>query len=210
MRPEIELLEDRAVPATLIVTGTPGNDALINVNTFRPEATTVSGAASVVGVPQNPDGTYTLSLNDLVVVEGLAGNDYIRVTGYVPTILRGGAGNDYIFGGYGNDVIFGGEGNDYIRGGLGNDLIIGRAGTDYLYGDAGNDIMVGGNFDESGLNNADLQNLITTNDVAEVVSRSSDDGAFDLMVDTSGADAFVISALDYVLGNGLDDTVTVV
>lgn len=207
MHLQVEQFEERAVPATLTVTGTAARD-VISVNNYRPEATTVTGADTVVGVPQNLDGTYTLSPGDVIVVRGMAGDDVIRVTGYLDTVLRGGAGNDYIYGGYGNDVIFGGAGNDYVRGGLGNDLIIGRDGRDYLYGDAGNDVIVGGLFDETGLNNAALLALV--NDPAAVAARSSDDGDVDILADSSGADNFVYSVGDRLFGAGVDDTLWLV
>lgn len=91
-----------------------------------------------------------------------AGNDVIdmtsqRFSGAAMTI-RGGAGNDVIWGNSGENRLFGDEGNDRIIGGAGNDVIVGGAGNDTLNGFGGDDIFCfGGNWgndtvlqDESG------------------------------------------------------------
>jgi hypothetical protein len=59
-----------------------------------------------------------------------------------PCIVRGGAGNDFIFGGYGNDQLYGEAGDDAIFGSVGNDLLVGGDGRDSMYGGAGNDRMI--------------------------------------------------------------------
>jgi Ca2+-binding RTX toxin-like protein len=77
-------------------------------------------------------------------------------------VVRGGGGNDLIFGGYdstdnvldggdtlygdaGNDTIYGGYGNDYLNGGTEADRLFGGAGYDTLIGGSGNDTLNGGN-----------------------------------------------------------------
>jgi serralysin len=69
------------------------------------------------------------------LLEGTAGDDWLR--GYANT-------NDSIAGGSGNDTIGGAAGNDTLVGGLGNDQIYGDAGADSLDGGAGSDTLVGG------------------------------------------------------------------
>ncbi len=49
--------------------------------------------------------------------------------------IRGGDGNDAIYGGYYDDTISGGAGNDYLIGSYGNDTLNGDTGTNVLYGD---------------------------------------------------------------------------
>jgi hypothetical protein len=53
--------------------------------------------------------------------------------------LRGGDGNDLLFGSAGPNTIDGGAGNDTIYGGAGNDILSGGLGSDIVIGGAGND-----------------------------------------------------------------------
>ena len=196
---------------TLLVIGTSGRDRLISVNSYRPGRTTVTGI-------RNVSGTFDMTARaSRISVIALGGNDVIRLTGYVPGEVYGGAGNDYIYGGYGKDILHGQEGNDYIRGGLGSDMLIGGTGRDYLYGDAGNDVMIGGT-PGSFVSYADLFAALMDwdNDAINMVFPSSslntvfslmiDDGESDLLADTSGTDAFLRGAVgDRVFGaNGFD------
>jgi len=61
--------------------------------------------------------------------------------------LRGGAGDDVIYGGNGGDLLEGGEGNDYLVGLSGNDTIYGGGGHDTIYGNDGADWLYGGSGD---------------------------------------------------------------
>ena len=58
--------------------------------------------------------------------------------------LKGGTGDDTIYGKYGHDVLRGEDGNDNINGGIGQDKITGQGGNDLINGDKGNDIIFGG------------------------------------------------------------------
>ena len=49
-------------------------------------------------------------------------------------VIRGGAGDDWLYGGAGNDSIEGGEGNDTILGDAGNDRLDGGSGDDWISG----------------------------------------------------------------------------
>jgi hypothetical protein len=61
--------------------------------------------------------------------------------------VRGGAGNDVLWGAEGGNSLFGDAGNDRIVGNTGDDLIAGGAGDDTLAGGGGNDTFTfGGNW----------------------------------------------------------------
>ena len=49
--------------------------------------------------------------------------------------LMGGGGNDEVFGGRGGDILHGDKGNDVLRGGPGADTYVGGAGSDTIYAD---------------------------------------------------------------------------
>ena len=94
-----------------------------------------SGASVVVGglhAQVTIDGAE--AANDLLVVNGLGGDDVISATNGLATLIRlkidGGAGNDTITGGDGNDQLAGGDGNDLIVGGRGDDVAQLGAGDD--------------------------------------------------------------------------------
>lgn len=58
--------------------------------------------------------------------------------------VRGGAGNDVLWGADGGNMLFGDEGRDLITGGTGDDLIAGGTGSDVLTGGGGNDLFTFG------------------------------------------------------------------
>jgi Ca2+-binding RTX toxin-like protein len=84
---------------------------------------------------------------------GLAGNDYLdALTGAGGNILRGGEGDDELYG-YANDQLFGDAGNDKLSSdGNGTNTLAGGDGNDTIYadrndtvsGDAGDDTIFGG------------------------------------------------------------------
>ena len=65
-------------------------------------------------------------------------------------MLVGGTGDDTLFGGAGNDTLYGGDesgtlaGEDTLRGGAGDDILDGGGHSDHLVGGRGNDTLVGG------------------------------------------------------------------
>ena len=65
-------------------------------------------------------------------IEGLIGSGF-------NDILRGDAGDNWLYGGNGSDVLFGRDGAD---------VLLGEGGIDYLYGDAGADNLIGGTGDD--------------------------------------------------------------
>ncbi|MEM8980244.1 MAG: DUF642 domain-containing protein [Pseudomonadota bacterium] len=63
--------------------------------------------------------------------------------------LRGGSGNDTMFGNAGDDIIHGGTGNDWLSGDQGDDRVFGGEGTDELSGGLGSDHLDGGSGDDT-------------------------------------------------------------
>jgi Ca2+-binding RTX toxin-like protein len=94
--------------------------------------------------------SFTASKINKITIQGLAGNDRIKINPGVSdrhssiVNIFGGDGNDVITGGSGDDRIDGGAGNDGIAAGAGDDTVIGGLGNDVLYGQGGNDLLDGG------------------------------------------------------------------
>src|SRR5262245_60112136 len=72
-----------------------------------------------------------------VVVNGLAGNDYVHADAKVALHLEmnGGTGHDQLIGGRGPDILRGEAGNDTLYGRRGDDALEGGDGNDFLYGE---------------------------------------------------------------------------
>jgi hypothetical protein len=158
-RLNLEPLEGRALAAvglSNIAVQLPQVTATLHAGILRVNGTFLSdvinvrqynGVISVNGVA----GYFPASAVSRIEVNGYGGNDQIRLNSEAqggqpilkPCTVRGGAGNDVIFGSYGHDALYGDAGNDFIVGGPGNDLLVGGAGADNLYGGAGNDRLVG-------------------------------------------------------------------
>ena len=80
-----------------------------------------------------------------------AGNDVIDMTSgrYSSAALagmtvRGGSGDDVLWGSDGGNMLFGDDGNDRISGGSGSDIIAGGSGNDVLNGGGGSDLFTFG------------------------------------------------------------------
>jgi Ca2+-binding RTX toxin-like protein len=76
-------------------------------------------------------------------VRGGDGDDWIWGTSGA-NVIEGGEGNDKLYGGGGGDLIFGEQGNDELYGEDGNDELYGGEGNDKLYGGKGDDVLFGG------------------------------------------------------------------
>ena len=112
---------------------------------------------------QSVNKTFNQTLTDIRISVG-GGNDSVTIADNLtlPTVVDGGAGDDFLKGGGGADLIFGGDGvdtingaggddnvdggagNDSVTGGLGRDLLLGGAGDDTVQGGDGNDFLIGG------------------------------------------------------------------
>ncbi|MBC8107667.1 MAG: calcium-binding protein [Anaerolineae bacterium] len=85
----------------------------------------------------------TMAWNERVELHAGGGNNLIDASQANPINLlqlRGGSGNDTIFGSAGNDQIWGDAGDDSLLGNAGNDFLAGGAGNDEMDGGPGSDI----------------------------------------------------------------------
>jgi Ca2+-binding RTX toxin-like protein len=157
VRPAVEVLEDRAVPAVtatlsggvLSILGTSGNDSIIVRqinNVLSIDGIKIqTGATSVASVPVG----QVLKIQ----VHGGDGNDSIHLNSQnnpsqqgitIPTEIWGDAGDDTIWGSAGPCTIHGGPGNDVLYSGPANNVLYADQGNDSLVAGAGNDTLVGG------------------------------------------------------------------
>jgi Ca2+-binding RTX toxin-like protein len=89
--------------------------------------------------------------HDIETVIGGSGNDQLFANAVRPGELRGGAGNDTLYGSALNDRLYGETGDDVLHGGLGNDHMVGGFGSDVFYArDGSADVILAGNEDYSG------------------------------------------------------------
>lgn len=74
------------------------------------------------------------------------GDEHIEIHGHRTDAdnIRGGQGDDALWGYGGNDRIIGGSGNDAIVGGQGDDILTDTFGDDNIKGQQGNDVIDGG------------------------------------------------------------------
>lgn len=153
--------EDQVIPTafilnrTLYVRGTDENDVLSIQRQIRGQAPINVRLNGVVATTVNPTDF------DLIQVQGLNGNDAISLGAgiAIPTLMWGGAGNDYLSGGNATSVLLGGLGDDVIFGGSKQSILIGGSGQDVLQGGFREDLLIGGstNYDD---NASDLLSLL--------------------------------------------------
>lgn len=157
-------------------------------------------------------GTSGDGAQDIVTVEGSAGNDHVTVTGTGPDLtiagltatvtvshgdsadivtLNGNDGNDTIdasglqAGVIGKLTIDGGNGDDTITGGHGSDLIFGGDGHDILKGNDGNDTLDGASGDDV-LTGGQGDDTIITGDGHDTITYDGALDGHDLVVDFAG------------------------
>ncbi|MEO0343126.1 MAG: calcium-binding protein [Pseudomonadota bacterium] len=121
-----------AIRDPLIANGKAGDDRI----TGGPSNDTLKGGTG--------DDTLKDHHGDNTLVGG-KGDDILEVSDPSgSSLLRGGAGNDFLMSGSGDDVLRGGTGNDMLMAGSGDDRLVGGQGDDYLIAGLGNDRMIGG------------------------------------------------------------------
>ena len=116
---------------TVIVNGTPGDDAVTITGT--PAGLSVAGLAATINIV-GTDPTF-----DQLIVNGGAGDDVITASGLQAGVIQltedGGPGNDVLVGSAGPDVLLGGDGDDVLEGGPGLDVLDGGPGANVLIQD---------------------------------------------------------------------------
>jgi Ca2+-binding RTX toxin-like protein len=149
------------------IVGTPGDDVIIGDD--RKNFVYGEGGTDHICTGGGDDEiTYafdTVDPPDALYADGGTGDDYIDFYGHgaaeliggegddtlqayganVPSVIRGGPGNDYMQGGSAGDDIFGEDGNDWLNGNDGDDTLVAGRGRDELYGMDGVDSLDGGN-----------------------------------------------------------------
>ena len=153
LRPRLEPLEERSVPAVLaffndgqlsVLGDAAANDIVVRADdsgVIRVFERGIEVAVSL-GIPTTAD-------TRLISISGEAGNDALRIdnsVGLIQGSILGGTGNDTIQAGRGNSFLSGDSGNDLLISGFGNDVMLGGTGNDVLRWDPGtiNDVMEGG------------------------------------------------------------------
>jgi Ca2+-binding RTX toxin-like protein len=123
-----------------------GDDVLYLTDSFRGQAFGESGNDQmyIIGACVDPE------------IIGGSGDDLIDCSNnYYGVIVRGGSGNDTIYGSAFNDVIYGDDGSDSLVGGGGNDAFYTGGGPDdFVDGGEGYDIVYtagGGDFTATGV-----------------------------------------------------------
>jgi Ca2+-binding RTX toxin-like protein len=142
------------------------------------------------------------------------GNDVVDMTSakYAAELagmtVRGGAGDDVLWGAEGGNSLFGDAGNDRISGGAGDDVIAGGAGDDALNGGGGNDIFT---FGENWGNDVVSQSEGEENSVTLWFESGSEaNWNAETLTYTDGENSVAVSgatAIELKFGAGADDAV---
>lgn len=128
-------------------------------------------------------------------------------------VIKGGAGNDKLFGMGGNDIVKGGKGDDQIWGNSGDDTLVGQKGDDHLRGGSGDDVVRGGSGNDVLEGNSGADTLIGGRGDDRIFGQSGDDiirdgGGNDTVSGGSGNDTFFAGGgRDYYDGDSGFDTI---
>jgi len=157
----------------LILQVAGGSDSIVIQSYFDED--TVANHGYAVDEIVFKDGTvWRVDDINRIVIQPTDGND--EIWGYrTSDTLRGGLGNDTIYGLDGNDVLDGEAGDDRIFGGKGNDSISGGDGNDTLYGEEGDDTLNGGSGSNVLSGGAGNDTLISTGDNDHLVGGDGSD-----------------------------------
>ena len=139
------------------ITGDAANDTVTAFATNGADAINVLGSSAAVGVV-GLAASVTIAnaeATDVLVVNGLAGNDTINASNLAANALT-----FHALGGDGNDTLTGSANGDQLFGDAGNDTLLGSGGSDSLFGGAGNDVLTGGDGDDQMFGNAGDDRMI--------------------------------------------------
>ena len=147
---------------TLEVVSLTGKNRFSTVFTGSDDATTLFLTDDANGDAFFLDDIYTANGSDARIrkmseIQAGAGDDIVDLTSVryayeehasKQLVIRGGDGNDILWGNAGHNIMFGEDGNDKIYGGSDNDVLIGGTGNDTMLGGGGDDIFCyGSSFD---------------------------------------------------------------
>lgn len=128
--------------------GGAGDDVFIVDGDDDPNNIHGGAGNDIIQVVGNKPIHIDLFKAEVEAIQGGRGNDVIVSSGNTSVYMRGGDGDDTLFGGFANDALSGENGNDRIFGNAGDDILRGHRGDDYLSGDEGNDLLWGGSGDD--------------------------------------------------------------
>src|SRR5688572_15433092 len=115
LRPAIDRLEDREVPAIVSAQVVGGVFVVIGDNAVNNFSIEQAGSTiTVQEVVSNDTRTISNSgITGIVVTGGASDDSFVRSgLGRIPVTTRGGAGDDTFEGGFGRDFMHGGPGDD--------------------------------------------------------------------------------------------------
>lgn len=155
-------LGDGTWGGTLEIVSLTGKNRFSTVFTGSDDATTLFLTDDANGDVFFLDDIYTANGSDARIrkmseIQAGAGDDIVDLTSArfayeehasKQLTVRGGDGNDILWGNAGHNIMFGDDGNDRIYGGSDNDVLIGGTGNDTMLGGGGDDIFCyGSSFD---------------------------------------------------------------
>ena len=120
-----------------------GTSDSVTVQSYFDEDTVANHGYAVDQIVFADGSFWTIDQVKTIVQRPTDGNDVIWGDASI-NILKGGLGDDKLYGLANDDLLDGGEGQDLINGGDGNDALAGGEGDDSLYGSTGNDVLIGG------------------------------------------------------------------
>ncbi|HVG71112.1 MAG TPA: calcium-binding protein [Vicinamibacterales bacterium] len=193
-------------PDTVIVSGTPGNNRITVAGS--------GGSVTVSGLPAQVTIGGAEAANDLLVINGLAGNDTVDTSalaaGTIGLMIDGGFGNDTITGSGGSDVLIGGDGDDRVTGGRSDDVALLGDGNDVFIWNPGDssDLVEGQDgFDTLKFNGSDASETIALSANGSRALLSRDVGG--VAMDLNGVERIDIAAAggpDTIVVNDLTGT----
>ncbi|UZD91919.1 Hint domain-containing protein [Cognatishimia activa] len=105
-------------------------------------------ALEAIGIPAAPDGYFSGTDNDDVLIVGATDADGDVIDGGDAALPGASGDDDHILAMGGNDLVFAGAGNDIVEAGDGNDTVFASIGDDTLYAGSGNNELYGEDGDD--------------------------------------------------------------